>query len=163
MSAAHLPSTSQLSLAKRILMRCACVLSASALGFLASTAHAQLASETLTIRFFQVTAEVARLPGERAQGLMGRPTLPVNHGMLFVFEEPERQCFWMRNTPLALTIAFIDDQGAIVNFADMEPFSDEAHCSAKPVRFALEMERGWFKRRGVLEGDKVSGASLSVR
>jgi len=67
---------------------------------------------------------------------MGRRTLPLNYGMLFVFERPERQCFWMRNTPLPLTIAFIGDDGAIVNFADMEPFSEQAHCSEKPVRYA---------------------------
>jgi uncharacterized membrane protein (UPF0127 family) len=138
----------------------------AALGVVASTAHAAraaLATETLTIRFFQVTAEVARTPADRARGLMGRKSLPPNSGMLFVFEEVERQCFWMRNTPLPLTIAFIDDAGAIVNFADMEPFSDEPHCSAKPVRFALEMERGWFKQRGVLIGDRISGAALSLQ
>lgn len=126
-------------------------------------AFAALPSDILTIRFFQVTAEVAKSPVERARGLMGRTALPLNHGMLFIFEEPDRQCFWMRNTPLPLTIAFIDDEGRIVNFADMEPYSDEPHCSAKPVRFALEMERGWFKKRGVLTGDKVSGAALELQ
>lgn len=133
------------------------------MGLSASSAFAALATDTLTIRFFQITAEIARTPAERAKGLMGRPSLPASHGMLFVFERPERQCFWMRNTPLPLTIAFIDDDGAIVNFADMMPFSDEPHCSAKPVRFALEMERGWFKQRGVLVGDAVNGASIKAR
>lgn len=145
-----------MSLSKHI----AAAIVALALGTAQQLAHAS-DTTTLAIRFFQVTAEVARTPAERARGLMGRQSLPVNHGMLFIFEEPERQCFWMRNTPLPLTIAFIADDGAIVNFADMEPLSEEPHCSAKPVRFALEMERGWFKKRGVLIGDRISGAALA--
>ena len=119
---------------------------------------AQLPTTPLTVRFFQVTAELAQTPEQRAMGLMGRKSLPMNHGMLFVFERPDRQCFWMKNTPLPLTIAFIDDTGRIVNFADMTPFSEESHCAAQPVRFALEMEQGWFKKRGVLVGDTISGA-----
>ena len=121
-----------------------------------SLAAQELRTETLTIRFFQVTAEIAQTPQERAKGLMGRKFLPPNHGMLFVFESPGRQCFWMRNTPLPLTIAFIDAQGKITSFADMAPFSDESHCSTVPVPFALEMEQGWFKKRGVLVGDSVT-------
>lgn len=81
--------------------------------------------------------------------------------MLFVFDRPEPQCFWMKNTPLPLTIAFIADDGRIVNFADMQPFSEQPHCSAAPVRFALEMEQGWFKRRGLLAGDILTGKPLS--
>jgi uncharacterized protein len=121
-----------------------------------SPAAQELRTETLTIRFFQVTAEIAQTPAQRAKGLMGRQSLPPNHGMLFVFEAPTRQCFWMRNTPLPLTIAFIDAKGKITSFADMTPFSDETHCSTVPVPFALEMEQGWFKKRGVLVGDSVS-------
>jgi uncharacterized protein len=116
----------------------------------------ELRTETLSIRFFQVTAEIAQSPQERAKGLMGRRSLPPNHGMLFVFETAERQCFWMRNTPLPLTIAFIDAKGRITSFADMTPFSEENHCSTVPVPFALEMEQGWFKKRGVLVGDSVT-------
>ncbi len=119
---------------------------------------AQLPTTPLTVRFFQVTAELAQTPEQRAMGLMGRKCLPMNHGMLFVFERPDRQCFWMKNTPLPLTIAFIDDAGRVVNFADMTPFSEDSHCAAQPVRFALEMEQGWFKKRGVLVGDTISGA-----
>jgi uncharacterized protein len=119
-------------------------------------AASDLPRATLTIRFFEVTAEVAATPADRARGLMGRQSLPVNHGMIFVFESAERQCFWMKNTPLPLSIAFIDDSGAIVNIADMQPFSEAPHCSARPVRYALEMEQGWFKKRGVLVGDTVA-------
>lgn len=124
-------------------------------------ANAQQRTGVITVRFFQITVEIADTPASRTQGLMGRRTLPLNYGMLFVFERPERQCFWMKNTPLPLTIAFIGDDGEIVNFADMEPFSEQAHCSEKPVRYALEMERGWFRARGVIAGDQVSGPSLT--
>lgn len=123
--------------------------------------NAQQRTGVITVRFFQITVEIADTPVSRAQGLMGRRALPTNHGMLFVFERPERQCFWMKNTPLPLTIAFIGDDGAIVNFADMTPFSEQAHCSEKPVRYALEMEQGWFRARGVIAGDRVSGPSLT--
>jgi uncharacterized membrane protein (UPF0127 family) len=92
------------------------------------------------------------------RGLMHRQSLPPNHGMLFVFDRAEKQCFWMKNTPLPLTIAFIADDGQIVNFADMQPFSETPHCSLRPVRFALEMEQGWFARRGVLAGDVMEGS-----
>ena len=124
-------------------------------------AHAQLRTEVLQARFFQITVEIADTPASRTQGLMGRPSLPNNHGMLFVFERPERQCFWMKNTPLPLTIAFVADDGRIVNFADMQPFSEQPHCSAAPVRFALEMEQGWFTRRGLLVGDILTGKPLA--
>lgn len=118
-------------------------------------AQAALPTETLSIRFLQITAEIAKTPAQRTRGLMGRTSLPQNHGMLFVFEQPERQCFWMKNTPLALSIAFMDAQGKIQNIADMTPFSEETHCSSVPVLFALEMEQGWFQKRGVLVGDTV--------
>lgn len=131
---------------------------------IAQAAQAQtLPVETLNMRFFQITAEIAQTPNERAKGLMGRKSLPPSHGMLFVFEQPEQQCFWMRNTPLPLTIAFIANDGKIVNFADMTPFSEQAHCSAKPVKYALEMEQGWFKQRGVLVGDVVTGGPIKAR
>jgi uncharacterized membrane protein (UPF0127 family) len=77
--------------------------------------------------------------------------------MLFVFQSASRQCFWMRNTLIPLSIAFIDDDGSIVNIADMQPRSDDSHCSAKPVRFALEMEQGWFAKRGLAAGSRLSG------
>lgn len=135
-----------------------------ATGALAQNAWSQtLPAETLNVRFFQITAEIAKTPNQRTKGLMGRQSLPPSHGMLFVFEQAEQQCFWMRNTPLPLTIAFIADDGKIVNFADMTPFSEQAHCSAQPVRYALEMEQGWFKKRGVLVGDPITGGPIKPR
>lgn len=104
-----------------------------------------------------IQAEVAQNDQQRAIGLMHRSSMPVNNGMLFIFEAPSRQCFWMRNTLLPLSIAFIADDGSIVNIAEMQPMSDDSHCSAKPVRYALEMNKGWFAKRGLKAGAKLSG------
>lgn len=104
-----------------------------------------------------IRAEVAADERSRARGLMFRERLGPSEGMLFVFEAPGRQCFWMRNTLIPLSIAFIDDDGRIVNVEDMQPQTEDSHCSAKPVRFALEMEQGWFRKRGLAGGSKLSG------
>ena len=102
-----------------------------------------------------IHAEVASTESERERGLMFRSELPGNDGMLFVFEAPERQCFWMHNTPLPLSIAFIADGGAIVNIDDMAAETDTSHCSLEPVRYALEMAQGWFTAKGIKAGDKI--------
>lgn len=104
-----------------------------------------------------IRAEVAASDQTRMRGLMFRESLGPSEGMLFVFESRARQCFWMRNTPLALSIAFIGDDGRIVNLEDMQPRTDDSHCSAAPVRFALEMEQGWFRRKGIGAGSKLAG------
>jgi len=119
--------------------------------------QAQPAVTTLTVRFFQITAEVADTPALRTRGLMGRQSLAPNHGMLFIFEQPQQQCFWMRNTPLPLSIAFLDDEGRISSMADMQPLSEATHCSHVPVRYALEMEQGWFRKRGIQPGEIIRG------
>ncbi len=107
-----------------------------------------------------IHAEVARTPQQRATGLMLRKTLGTNEGMLFVFERPGVQCFWMKNTLLPLSIAFLKDDGEIVNIADMQPGALESHCSKLPVRLALEMNQGWFAKRGVAAGSRLGGAGL---
>lgn len=104
-----------------------------------------------------IQAEVAATPESRTTGLMYRKSLAPNHGMLFVFEQANVQCFWMRNTFIPLSIAFLLDDGTIVNIADMTPQSDQSHCSEKPVRLALEMEQGWFASRGMIAGKKILG------
>lgn len=104
-----------------------------------------------------IQAEIAATPESRTIGLMNRKSLAPNHGMLFVFEQANVQCFWMRNTVIPLSIAYIDTDGTIVNIADMAPQSDQSHCSVKPVRFALEMEQGWFAARGMTAGKKILG------
>lgn len=104
-----------------------------------------------------IQAEIAHTPAARARGLMFRQQMAPNQGMLFVFEEVGIQCFWMRNTFIPLSIAFLDDQGQIVNMEDMQPRTETNHCSQKPVRYALEMSQGWFKQKGFTAGMKISG------
>jgi len=104
-----------------------------------------------------VKAEVAASDATRARGLMFRERLGPNEGMLFVFQDKSRQCFWMRNTLIPLSIAFIDDDGSIVNIEEMQPRTDDSHCSARPVRYALEMEQGWFGKRGLKAGTRLGG------
>lgn len=105
-----------------------------------------------------IDAQLAQTPLERQTGLMFRKEMPAHEGMLFVFEQPAVQCFWMRNTLIPLTAAFVADDGTIVNLADMRPLSDDSHCSSRPVRFVLEMNQGWFARRNIQPGYRLSGA-----
>lgn len=111
----------------------------------------------LSAGMHRIEAEVASSNAERMTGLMNRPSLPAHRGMLFVFPEAGVQCFWMKNTLIPLSIAFLDDSGRIVQLADMQPQSLENHCSVRPVRFALEMNAGWFQRRGLAPGAKIDG------
>jgi uncharacterized membrane protein (UPF0127 family) len=94
---------------------------------------------------------------------MNRRDMPTNEGMLFVFEQAGVQCFWMKNTLLPLTAAFVADDGTIVNLADMKPLSLQSHCSAQPVRFVLEMHQGWFAQRGIKAGMRLSGEVFAPR
>jgi uncharacterized membrane protein (UPF0127 family) len=105
----------------------------------------------------QIDAQVASQPEERQTGLMHRKEMPQHEGMLFVFEQATPQCFWMKNTLLPLSIAFVADDGTIVNIDDMAPQTLESHCSAKPVRYVLEMNKGWFARRGLKAGTRLEG------
>lgn len=114
----------------------------------------------LTAGMHLIQAQVASTPEQRATGLMHRREMPANEGMLFVFEQPAGQCFWMKNTLLPLTAAFVADDGRIVNLADMQPQSLDSHCSAQPVRYVLEMNQGWFARRGIQAGSKIGGLPL---
>ncbi|MCX2864216.1 DUF192 domain-containing protein [Paucibacter sp. PLA-PC-4] len=117
----------------------------------------QLPVTPLTAGMHLIQAEVAQTQEQRAIGLMHRPSMPTNAGMLFVFEEAGVQCFWMKNTLLPLSIAFVADDGSIVNIAEMQAMSEASHCSAKPVRYALEMNQGWFAKRGIKAGTKLRG------
>jgi hypothetical protein len=104
-----------------------------------------------------IRAEVALTPAQRASGLMFRREMGASEGMFFAFPYPGPQCFWMRNTVLPLTIAFVDDDGTIVELADMQPLDERNHCSSRPVRYALEMNQGWFAKRGIKPGFKLKG------
>lgn len=112
---------------------------------------------TLRIGPHAFEVEIAATPEQRQRGLMGRDRLPDNGGMLFVFESPGRHCFWMRDTPLPLSIAFIDDAGRIVGLADMQAHTDTLHCPATAVRYALEIAQGGFVRRRIAPGMQVHG------
>lgn len=118
---------------------------------------------TLKAGMHLIQAQVAATPEQRATGLMHRTEMPTNEGMLFVFEQPAGQCFWMKNTLLPLTAAFVADDGTIVNLADMQPQSLDSHCSAKPVRYVLEMHQGWFAKRGIGPGFRLGGAPFEAR
>jgi uncharacterized membrane protein (UPF0127 family) len=109
----------------------------------------------LFIKDREIRVEVARTPEERAQGLMGRERLGKDDGMLFIFEVEDRHGFWMKNTLIPLSIAFIDREGRIVRITDMMPLTLDSHDPPRPVLFALEMNRGWFKTNGIREGDVV--------
>lgn len=125
----------------------------------ATVAHAQamlLPTDTFQVGERTIRAEIAATPEARRHGLMGRNALPTDHGMLFVFDQADLHCFWMKDTPLALSIAFINPQGHIVSIADMQPFSLDTHCPDEPVRYALEMPQNWFARAGVKPGDAVA-------
>jgi len=105
----------------------------------------------------QIDTQLALTPEQRSIGLMFRKDMPQHEGMLFVFEQPATQCFWMKNTLLPLTAAFVADDGTIVNLADMKPQTTASHCSAKPVRYVLEMNQGWFARKNILAGFRLGG------
>ncbi|NYG31149.1 DUF192 domain-containing protein [Sphaerotilus montanus] len=124
----------------------------------AQTGPQKLPTTQLTAGMHLIRAEVADDDGERQIGLMHRPSMGASDGMVFVFEQPGVQCFWMRNTLIPLSAAFIDDSGTIVNIEDMKPQSDDSHCSKKPVRFVLEMNKGWFDKRGLKAGSVIGGA-----
>lgn len=117
----------------------------------------QLPAIKLSTGMHVLEVQVAQTPEQQATGLMFRKTMGTNEGMLFVFEEPRQQCFWMKNTLLPLSVAFIGDDGTVVNLDDMKPQSLDSHCSTRPVRFVLEMNVGWFDKRGVKAGSRFAG------
>jgi uncharacterized membrane protein (UPF0127 family) len=122
-----------------------------------------LARTQLAAGMHRLDVQLAQTPEQRQIGLMWRKDMPVHEGMLFIFEQATTQCFWMRNTLIPLTAAFVEDDGTIVNLADMQPQSDDSHCSSKPVRFVLEMNQGWFAKRQIKPGYKLGGAVFSKR
>ena len=137
---------------------CALICALVAPGVMAQPApQPALRTTKLTAGIHVITAEVASTPQSRMIGLMMRERLAPNHGMMFVFEDKSQHCFWMRNTLIPLSIAFIEDDGTIVNIADMAPKSEASTCPERPIRYALEMDQGWFAKRGVTAGKKISG------
>jgi uncharacterized membrane protein (UPF0127 family) len=123
----------------------------------AQDAPQQLPAIRLSTGMHVLQVQVAQTPEQQATGLMFRKTVGTNEGMLFIFDERRQQCFWMKNTLLPLSVAFVDDDGNIVNIDDMKPQTLESHCSTRPVRFVLEMNVGWFDKRGIKAGSKFLG------
>lgn len=121
----------------------------------------RLPTVELTAGMYVIQAEVAKTHSEQSVGLMHRRSMGVNEGMLFVYDTPQVRCYWMRNTLIPLTIAFADDDGTIVSLKDMQPRSEQSHCSTRPVRYALEMNQGWFNERGLKPGFKLRGSPFS--
>ena len=112
---------------------------------------------TLNAGMHNIRAAVAVTPDQLHTGLMFRRQMAQHEGMLFVYDELERRCFWMKNTLLPLSIAFVADDGTVVNIDEMKPQTLDSHCSDKPVRFVLEMNQGWFAKRGVKTGTRLTG------
>ena len=132
--------------------------SLAALLLLATPALAQqLPVMQLSAGMHLIRAEVAADFSSRSRGLMHRKSLGPNAGMLFIFDAPAIHCMWMKNTYIPLSVAFLDAQGAIINIADMQPHNEESHCAARPSLYALEMEQGWFAKRGIKPGMKLAG------
>jgi uncharacterized membrane protein (UPF0127 family) len=104
-----------------------------------------------------IRAEVAADYETRGRGLMHRKSLAQNAGMVFRFDQPSIQCMWMKNTLIPLSVAFLDEKGTVINIADMQPHSEQSHCSAQPALYALEMTRGWFAERGIKAGSRLAG------
>jgi uncharacterized membrane protein (UPF0127 family) len=132
-------------------------LAAGAVAALAQNAPQSLPKIRLHAGLHNIDAQLAQTPQQREIGLMFRTSMPANEGMLFTFERPGQQCFWMKNTLIPLDIAFVDDAGAIVNIEQMKPQTLDGHCSEKPVRYALEMNDGWFAKRGLKPGARLKG------
>ena len=133
------------------------VIAFASMGCEAQSQPQDLPRITLNAGIHNISAEVAQSPQERATGLMLRQSMAANQGMLFVFEQSEQQCFWMKNTLIPLDIAFVADDGTVINIEHMKPLSLDNHCSAKPVRLVLEMNMGWFAKKGVSVGSKITG------
>ena len=121
-----------------------------------SVAHSQnFLKIPLYIHEKEIWVEVAKTPAERAKGLMGRNYLGSEEGMLFIFEREDHHTFWMKDTLIPLSIAFIDKSGRIVEIADMKPLSLDSHGPPKPILYALEMKKGWFSANGIKVGDVI--------
>jgi uncharacterized membrane protein (UPF0127 family) len=123
----------------------------------AAVARAELPEITLTLSGNHLITEVAATEPDRMKGLMFRRMLPENRGMLFVFPEPALTGMWMMNTYVPLSVAFIDERGTIINIEDMQPQTQDSHNAARPAKYALEANLGWFRKHGIKPGDKIEG------
>ena len=123
----------------------------------AAEANPVLRKVTLDIGGQHVKAEVADTPRTRELGLMNRFSIGADDAMLFVFPQPQQQAFWMRNTYIPLSIAYLDADGKVLNVDEMAPRTDDPHWSKGPALYAIEMRSGWFERHGIAAGTSVKG------
>lgn len=142
---------------KKTVVLAAALLSLAALAQDAGEPQTGLPRVRLQAGMHLIDAQVATTEQERETGLMFRREMPQQEGMLFVFEQPARQCFWMKNTVLPLSVAFVADDGTIVNVDEMKAQTLDSHCSVQPVRYVLEMNQGWFARKGIRAGYRLQG------
>lgn len=119
----------------------------------ATSTDTTLPTIPLTIGEHTLEVELATTPAQRQRGLMFRESLSDSAGMLFVFPNDAHRSFWMRNTQIPLSIAFLDAEGRIINIRDMEPFDESSQPSDGPARYALEVNQGWFAERSIVAGD----------
>ena len=122
-----------------------------------SWAQTTMPKAALSIGLYRIEAEVAASNPQRMQGLMFRREMAPQAGMLFIFDETQRHCMWMRNTLIPLSVAFLDEEGRPLNIEDLAPQTEKTHCASAPARYALEMNLGWFKGKKISAGAKVMG------
>jgi uncharacterized protein len=140
------------------------IIIAVVLVFIASPARTpacplELPIASISINGHVLTVELAGTPDARTCGLSRRDELPPDHGMLFIFPDFRPQAFWMKDTRIPLSIAFLDDDGKIMSIQDMAPMrTDVEYNSPGPTRYALEVNQGWFKRHAIEVGDPVAMA-----
>lgn len=128
------------------------------LGLFSHVAFAQSAQRIdLNFGFYRADVEVVADQANRMQGLMNRRSMIQHQGMLFVFPRVEPHCMWMRNTFIPLSVAFLDEAGYIINIENMQPQTENSHCAARPARYALEMNSGWFASKNIRPGTRPSG------
>ncbi|MBC7779006.1 MAG: DUF192 domain-containing protein [Proteobacteria bacterium] len=140
-----------------------CWLALAGTTFAQGEGQPKLPAIALAVGKHKLSAEVAAAPETRERGLMFRYQMKDDEGMLFVFPSAQRQSFWMKNTPLPLSIAFVDARGVILNIRDMMPFTTEGHPSDGEALYALEMNRGWFAQRGIKAGDRIQGLDKAAK
>jgi uncharacterized membrane protein (UPF0127 family) len=151
-----------LSRTRTLLALAAVCLSAPVLAQPADAPQFDLPRIAINVGMYRIDAQLATTPEQRETGLMYRQDMPQSEGMLFVFSRPSVQCFWMKNTLIPLTAAFVADDGLIVNLADMAPQTETSHCSTQPVRYVLEMNQGWFEQRHLKAGAKLHGPAFDA-
>nr|WP_315472893.1 DUF192 domain-containing protein [uncultured Undibacterium sp.] len=144
-----------------LVLLCSMMCVPTAMITVATAAESNLKRQQFQIGTHKLHAELARTAEERQLGLMFRESLAENQGMMFQFAQADHYCMWMKNTLIPLSIAFIDEQGKIINIEEMQAKSEQATCAKSKARYALEMNTGWYSQRQVKVGQHVEGLPLT--